>query len=118
MAPQFLLPETVIVGPGSSAASEIRVGLRAVQVTLGITASVEQQSIDVSVEASCDGTTWLAKAVASFPQRFYVGTAALVFELPTDSAIQFLRLSWHVNRWGRGSLQPRFSVYAVLEPLA
>ncbi len=118
MAPRFLLPETVIVAPGNSTATEIPPGLRAVQVTLGITTSVEQQSIDVSIEASPDGTTWLSKAVAAFPQRFYVGTAALVFDLPTEPAIQFLRLRWHVNRWGRGSLQPRFGLYAVLESLA
>ena len=117
MDPLFLLPETVIVAAGHSEASEVPAGLRSVQVTLGITASVEQQSIDVSIEGSSDGTTWLVKAVAAFPQRFYVGTAALVFELPTEPTIQFLRLRWQVNRWGRGSLQPRFGVYAVLEPL-
>ena len=117
MAPQFLLLETVIVAAGHSVASEIPAGMGLVQVTLGITASVEQQSIDVSIEGSSDGTTWLVKAVAAFPQRFYVGTAALVFDFSTEPAIHFLRLRWQVNRWGRGSLQPRFGVYAVLEPL-
>jgi len=117
MAAQFLLPETVVVATGSSAPTKIVVGLRAVQVTLGITSSVEQQSIDVSIEGSTDGTTWLAKAVASFPQRFYAGTSALVFDLPSEPEIHFLRLRWYVNRWGRGSLQPHFGLYAVLEPL-
>jgi len=117
MAPQFLLPETVVVANGGSPATAIPQGLRAVQVTLGITTSVEQQSIDVSIEASTDGATWLAKAVAAFPQRFYVGTSALVIDLPFEPKIHFLRLRWHVNRWGRGSLQPHFGLYAVLEPL-
>ncbi len=117
MAPQFLLPETVVDANGISVPTEIPPGLRSVQVTLGITSTVEQQSIDVSIEASTDSTTWLAKAVAAFPQRFYVGTSALVFDLPSDPQFRFLRLRWHVNRWGRGSLQPHFGVYVVFEPL-
>jgi hypothetical protein len=118
MAPLFLLPETVVRANGASAASEIESGWRSAQLTLGITEIVEQESLDLVLEGSTDGTTWLQPPLAAFPQKFYAGTTALLFELPADPPVRFLRVRWTVNRWGRGSLEPRFGIYVVLEPVA
>jgi hypothetical protein len=118
MAPLFLLPETEVRSNGASPPVEIEVGWRSAQLTLGITAIVEQESIDLVLEGSADGATWLTPPLAAFPQKFYVGTTALLFDLPADSPVRFLRVRWTLNRWGRGSLEPRFGLYVALEPLA
>lgn len=118
MAPLFLLPETVVRSNGVSPATEIEGNWRSAQLTLGITSIVEQESLQLTLEGSADGATWLANPVAAFPQKFYVGTSALLFELPLDPAVRFLRVRWTVNRWGRGSLEPCFGLYVVLEPIA
>lgn len=118
MAPLFLLPETVIRANGVSAATEIDCQWRTVQLTLGITSIVEQESLQLTLEGSADGVTWLAQPVAAFPQKFYVGTSALLVELAADPPVRFLRVRWTVNRWGRGSLEPCFGLYVVLEPFA
>ncbi len=118
MVPLFLLPETVVRSNGTSLGIEIERDWRSAQLTLGITAIVEQESLDLVLEGSTDGETWLATALAWFPQKFYVGTTALVFELPSEPEVRFLRVRWTVNRWGRGSLEPHFGLYVVLEPIA
>jgi hypothetical protein len=118
MAPLFLLPETVVRSNGASPATPIEEGWRTAQLTLGITAIVEQESLDLVLEGSPDGATWLTPPLAAFPQKFYVGTTALLFELPADPLVRFLRVRWTVNRWGRGSLEPRFGLYVALEPVA
>lgn len=118
MAPLFLLPETVVRSNGAAPAIEIEGAWRTAQLTLGITSIVEQESLDLVLEGSTDGVTWMAAPLAAFPQKFYVGTTALLFELPADPRVQFLRVRWTVNRWGRGSLEPHFGLYVVLEPIA
>jgi hypothetical protein len=116
MAPVFLLPPTVVHANGTSPAVDLPPDWHTVQLTLGITTVVEQESLELLLEGSPDGTTWLSPPLASFPQKFYVGTSALVLILPPEDAVRFLRVRWVVNRWGRGSLEPRFGLYVVLDP--
>lgn len=118
MAPQFLLPETVVHSNGVSPATEIEGSWRTAQLTLGITEIVEQESLELVLDGSADGTAWMSTPLAAFPQKFYVGTTVLLFELPPDTPVNFLRVRWAVNRWGRGSLEPRFRLYVALEPMA
>lgn len=118
MAPLFLLPETVVQSNSASPPTEIDGGWRSAQLTLGITAIVEQESIELVLEGSTDGTTWMSPPLAAFPQKFYIGTTVLLFELPAEPQVRFLRVRWTVNRWGRGSLEPRFRLYVALEPVA
>ncbi len=75
---------------------------------------VEQESIDLSIWGSADGTNWGAKALATFPQKFYVGKQPLLVDLTAESAVKFLRAHWEVNRWGRGSETPMFVVNVAL----
>ncbi len=73
--------EIILVPPGTVATAKgdgpaIDVGGAAGRVlllTLTITKIIEQESLDVSVFGSADGTTWGAKPLAAFPQKFYVG---------------------------------------------
>ncbi|MGA3259176.1 MAG: hypothetical protein ABSE35_09865, partial [Bryobacteraceae bacterium] len=98
-----MLPETTVREAG--AGSEIDLGGQVggtLLLTLGITRIIEQQSIDISIWGSADGTDWGAKPVASFPQKFYCGTYQIVLDLKDRPQVRYLRAKWQVNRWGKG----------------
>jgi hypothetical protein len=72
-------------------------------LTLDIARIVEQESLDVSVSGSADGTAWDAKPVAAFPQKFYCGESPLLLDLTAHPDVKFVRAHWEVARWGRGA---------------
>jgi len=77
-------------------------------LTLEITSIVEQESLDVSIFGSGDGTSWEPKPLATFPQKFYRGQHPLLLDLTSQAEMRFLRAHWDVARWGRGSETPMF----------
>ena len=77
-------------------------------VTLSITKIIEQESLDVSIHGSADGSAWSAKSIAAFPQLFYTGESPLLLDLSAQPDVKFVRAHWEVNRWGRGTEQPMF----------
>jgi hypothetical protein len=116
MLPQFLLQETTVRAAGSS--TDIDLGEQrggTLLLTLGITRIIEQESIDVSIWGSADGTEWGAKPLASFPQKFYCGTYQTVLDLGDQPTVRYLRAKWQVNRWGKGDPKPLFGLYLVAE---
>jgi hypothetical protein len=116
MLQEFLLPETTVREAG--AGSEIDLGGPVggtLLLTLGITRIIEQQSIDISIWGSADGTDWGAKPVATFPQKFYCGTYQIVLDLTDRPQVRYLRARWQVNRWGRGDSKPLFTVYVFVQ---
>lgn len=110
MIDTFLVPEkTVASGKGDGAPVEVNGARnRVFLLTLNITNMVEQEAIDVTVYGSADGTTWSAKPVTNFPQKFYRGQHPLLLDLTDHRDVNFLRAHWEVNRWGRGSETPMF----------
>ncbi|HEY1184292.1 MAG TPA: hypothetical protein VGE89_08905 [Bryobacteraceae bacterium] len=112
MLQEFLLPETTVREAG--AGSEIDLGGQmggTLLLTLGITRIIEQQSIDISIWGSADGTDWGAKPLASFPQKFYCGAYQIVLDLTDRPQVRYLRVKWQVNRWGKGDSKPLFTLY-------
>jgi len=105
----FLVPEkTIVTIKGDGAPLDVSPASSLVfLVTLSITDVIEQESIEISLFTSPDGTTWDPKAMASCPQRFYVGEYPLLVDLSSASGVKFLRAHWEVNRWGRGATTPR-----------
>jgi hypothetical protein len=77
-------------------------------LTLEITKIIEQESLEVSIHSSVDGTTWGAKPVVSFPQKFYCGETPLLLDLTGHPDVKFVRAHWEVARWGRGTETPMF----------
>lgn len=77
-------------------------------LTLEITKIIEQESLEVSIFGSGDGTTWGAKPVVSFPQKFYCGETPLLLDLTGHPDVKFVRAHWEVARWGRGTETPMF----------
>jgi hypothetical protein len=112
MIDAFLVPEaTVITANGDSASVDIGAAEHQVfLVTLSITAVVEQESIELAVFASADGTTWETKPLAGLSQKFYAGEYPLLVDLSQRPDVRFLRVHWDVGRWGRGSNKPRFEI--------
>ena len=83
-------------------------------LTLAITNMIEQESLDVSIHGAADGTTWDAKPVAAFPQRFYREEIPLLLNLTARPEVKFIRAHWEVGRWGRGSETPMFEFCVTL----
>lgn len=110
--PNFLLSEQVVREDGSS--KEFDLGPSAgkvVLLTLGITRIIEQESLDLAVFGSPDGTVWAAKPLIAFPQKFYCGTYTLLLDLSGTSEIRYVKIQWKLNRWGRGEPKPLFGFY-------
>jgi len=77
-------------------------------VTLSITRIIEQESLDVSIFGSADGSAWEAKSIAAFPQKFYCEESPLLLDLSAHPEVKFVRAHWEVARWGRGTETPMF----------
>jgi len=119
MLPQFLLPETTIREAG--AGPDLHIGDHGggtLILTLGITRIIEQESIDLSIWGSADGTEWGSKPLVAFPQKFYCGTYQILLDLSRHPDIRYLRVKWQVNRWGKGNPKPLFGVYLFVQEMA
>jgi hypothetical protein len=120
MIDTLLVPEKTVAnakgdGPGvdvSAAASRVFL------LTLHITRVIEQESIDLSIQSSSDGTAWAPKPVASFPQKFYRGDHPLLVDLSANAEAKFVRAHWEVNRWGRGVETPMFEFHVTIKEVA
>ncbi len=84
-------------------------------VTLEITKIIEQESLDVSIYGSADGTMWDAKSMAAFPQKFYCEESPLLLDLTAHPHVTFVRAHWEVARWGRGTETPMFEFGVALK---
>ena len=110
MLQTFLVPEkTVVSAKGDGPATDIsRAEVRVFLLTLKITEIIEQESLDVTIFGSTDGSTWETKPVVAFPQKFYRDEAPLLLNLSDRPNVNFIRAHWEVNRWGRGTVVPMF----------
>jgi hypothetical protein len=116
MMDAFLVPEkTVVDAKGDGPALDVGRGSgRIFLLTLAITNIIEQESLDVGVYGSADGTTWDAKPIVAFPQKFYREESPLLLNLTARPAVKFIRAHWDVARWGRGTDTPMFEFHVTL----
>ena len=102
-------PNTVVTAKGDGPVVDVSAaGNRVFLLTLAITQIIEQESLDVSIFGSADGTTWDAKSIVAFPQKFYAGEFPLLLNLTAHAETKFVRAHWEVARWGRGTETPMF----------
>ena len=109
-----LLPKTVTREDG--AGPEIALGPRKGQplvFTLGITRITEQQSLDISIWGSSDGTHW--RQLATFPQKYYCGVYLLLLDLAQHQGVCHLRAQWRMSRWGDDERYALSGFYLVAE---
>src|ERR1700694_2269838 len=88
---------TVVSAKGDGPAVDISSASSGVfLLTLSITNIIEQESLEVSIYGSADGTTWNAKPVMTFPQKFYRGESPLLLDLSAYPDVKFVRAHWEV----------------------
>jgi hypothetical protein len=119
MLPQFLLPETTVRELGTG--PEINLGDQQGEtliLTLGITRIIEQESLDISIWGSADGSDWGTKPLTAFPQKFYCGTYQILLDLSLRPEVRHLRVKWSVNRWGKGDPKPLFTIYLFMQAMS
>ncbi len=116
MIEAFLVPEkTVATAKGDAPAVDLSSGsTRVFLLNLAITDIIEQESIDVSILGSGDGTTFDPKPIAAFPQKFYRGEYPLLVDVSATPEVKAIRAHWEVNRWGRGTETPMFEFCVTL----
>ncbi len=101
--------KTVVNGKGDSPYVDLNSATgRVFLLTLEISRIVEQESLEISIHGSGDGTTWGAKPIVTFPQKFYCGQSPLLLDLTAHPDVKFVRAHWEVARWGRGTETPMF----------
>ncbi len=106
---ELVAAKTVVNAKGDGPSADVSGAAgRVFLLTLEITEIIEQESLDVSVYGSADGTAWEAKPVAAFPQKFYRGESPLLLDLTAHPDVRFVRAHWDVARWGRGAETPMF----------
>ena len=116
--PEFVLPETTIREAGAGPVMGLGANQGGVLIlTLGITRIIEQESLDLSVWGSADGTEWGNKPLLAFPQKFYCGTYQVMLDLSERPEVGYLRAKWRVNRWGKGDPTPLFDLYLCVKEL-
>jgi hypothetical protein len=117
MIDTFLVPEkTVVNAKGDGPIVDVsNASNRVFLLSLNITGIVEQESLDVSIHGSADGTTWSTKPVTNFPQKFYQAQHPLLLDLTGHADVKFLRAHWEVSRWGRGSETPMFEFNVTIK---
>jgi hypothetical protein len=118
MQPAFLVPESSVYANGQGPTVELSPPTpESILVTLGITKTVEQEFLQLSIHGSSDGTNWQPVPLTAFPQKFYPGVSAILLDLKAHPDVSYLRAQWKVNRWGRGDKTPNFRFYVFAEPL-
>ena len=117
MVDTFLVREkTVIQGKGDGVSVDVSsASNRVLLATLHITNIIEQESLDVGIYGSADGTTWTPKPLATFPQKFYRGQQPLLVDLTQHPDVKLLRAHWDAARWGRGTETPMFEFHVTLK---
>jgi hypothetical protein len=113
MLPTFLLPETVTRQNGSSADLALEKNNGVVQLTLGITRILEQESLEVTIWGSSDQQSW--HQIAAFPQKFYCGNYPLLLDLTHHDNVRYLRANWKMDRWGNREPAPLFGFFLRAE---
>ncbi|MCU0247679.1 MAG: hypothetical protein MUC42_13985 [Bryobacter sp.] len=119
MLPTFLVPEHVVRGDGEGPVIALDASSgKILQLTLGVTRIIEQESLDLSLWGSPDGENWGEKPLAEFPQKFYCGTYSILADLAASPEVKFVRAKWKVSRWGRGDATPLFGFFVFAEETA
>ena len=118
MIPEFLISEMTVREAGAGPVIRLGDNQGGVLIfTMGITRIIEQESLDLSIWGSADGSEWGAKPLIAFPQKFYCGTYQLLMDLSDRPDVKYLRAKWQVNRWGKGDPTPLFDLYVFVKEL-
>ncbi len=113
---QVLLPESVARhnGIGAEIALEAARG-KLLLLTLEISRIVEQESVEMSIWGSTNGSAW--KVLTVFPRKSYCGTYSQALDLAAHAEVEYLRAEWKLSRWGGAESSPLFEFSLAAEEL-
>lgn len=116
MLDAFLVPEkTTVTSKGDGPVVELRDSAGSVfLLTLVIVNVIAQESLNVWVHGSPDGTAWDPKPLVGFPQKGDRTEVPLLLVLTAAPAVKFIRARWEVARWKGNSEPPMFEFYITL----
>ncbi len=114
-----LIPhDTRMEANGEGAAFDISASAtRTFLCRLTVTEQIEQESLDVSIWGSAEGTTWTKKPLLKLPQQFYRGSTKMILDLSLRPETKFIRAGWELARWGRVAPLPMFVAGLELEEI-
>jgi hypothetical protein len=119
MAVEFVLipPGTQLTANGEGQPFDISGSqTRTFLCTMDITDQMEQESVDISVWGSVDGTDFGKLPLLKMPQRFYRGETRQILDLTLRPEIRFIRAKYDLARWGRVAPHPMFALgFRLLE---
>jgi hypothetical protein len=116
MTPLSLLQENIVRVDGNGPVIDIaRHRGKLLVLTLSITRTIEQASLQVSIFGSQDGVNWASMPLATFPKKSYCGLYSTLLNLSQDQSIRFVRVQWKMTRWSKNSAPPLFSFYVEAE---
>lgn len=119
MDTSLVAAQTVATAKGDGLAVDLSgASNRVFLLTLNITKIIEQESLDVAIFGSPDGTTWEPKSIVAFPQKFYTGETPLLLDLAARPDVKFVRAHWEVGRWGRGTETPMFEFGVTIKEVS
>jgi hypothetical protein len=79
-----------------------------------ISDNIEQESLDISIWGSADGSDFGKKPLLKIPQQFYPGLCKMVLDVSLRPEVRLIRARWELNRWGRVAPTPMFVVALLL----
>ena len=112
----YLVPEVITETSGAGQPFDLGpLAGKRVLILLRITDIVEQESLQVSVWGSSDGSNWGGKPLFEYPQKFYQGVTPAALDLRQRPEVRFMQARWEMNRWGRGYPLPHFKFLVEIE---
>ena len=116
MLPSYLFPESVARESGEGPAVEAgKLRGKLAVATLGITRTLEQEGLEVSIWGSSDQQEWGERPLARFPQKFYCGLYSILLNLSPYPEMRYLQVRWKMSRWDRREPVPLFGFYVFAE---
>src|SRR5271166_2686430 len=104
---EFVVEETVVREAGESHDFDCGENPQTLNLTLGITHAIEQESIEVLIFDSRDRARWRPTPLVRFSPKYYCGVYQITVPAPHE---RYLKAAWRVERWGN-SAKPFFGFY-------
>lgn len=119
MGTMTIVPEELFRGNGYSPAVSLgELQGKSIQLTLSITRMMEEQTLEVLIWGSTDGSQWVDRPIVTLPHRHYCGDYTYTVDLSRHPYLTHLRAEWRLRSWGHNTAYRlvSFSLRAAEQP--
>jgi hypothetical protein len=95
---KWLVRECTITKDGTGTEFALGPACDKLLLTLEITQTIQQQSLNISIWGSADQEHW--RQLSAFPQKSYCGKYLSMLDLRYHPGVRYLRAQWGMSRWG------------------